>query len=103
MKRFLLLFAGIIAFATLQAQWVDDPTANTRIANCASGASEVLLATDQTTGDTYVQWHYQGENGWSPWLQRLDSEGVPQWPADGIHVTTPDFATWSPGYAYRCL
>ena len=103
MKRFLLLFAGIIAFATLQAQWVDDPTANTRIANCASGASEVLLATDQTTGDTYVQWHYQGENGWSPWLQRLDSEGVPQWPADGIHVTTPDFATWSPGYAMTAV
>ena len=99
MKRFSLLFAGIMAFATLQAQWVDDPTVNTQIANCASGASEVYVATDQTSGDTYVQWHYQGENGWSPWLQRLNFEGVPQWPANGIHITTPNFATWSPGYA----
>ena len=99
MKRFSLLFAGIMALVTLQAQWVNDPTVNTRIANCASGASEVYVATDQTSGDTYVQWHYQGENGWSPWLQRLNFEGVPQWPADGIHITTPNFATWSPGYA----
>ena len=103
MKKLILLMAWLFASFSTYAQWVNDPANNTFIANCANGASEVYVATDQTTGDTYVQWHYQGENGWSPWLQRLDSDGVPQWPAEGIHVTTPNFATWSPGYAMTAV
>ena len=103
MKKLSFLFLALVASFALQAQWVDDPASNTFIANCAHGASEVYVSTDITTGDSYVQWHYQGENGWSPWLQRLDFNGVPQWPADGIHVTTPDFATWSPGYAMTAV
>ena len=87
----------------MPAQWTDNPTRNTFIANCNHNAAEVYVSTDKTTGDTYVQWHYQGENGWSPWLQRLNAEGVPQWPYEGIHVTTPDFATWSPGYAMTAV
>ena len=103
MKKLSFLFLALVASFALQAQWVDDPASNTFIANCAHGASEVYVSTDITTGDSYVQWHYQGDNGWSPWLQRLDFNGVPQWPADGIHVTTPDFATWSPGYAMTAV
>lgn len=99
MKKIYLLVFTLASFVTLQAQWVDDPVSNTHIANCANGAAEVFVSTDISTGDSYVQWLYQGENGWSPWLQRLDVNGVPQWPADGIHITTPDFATWSPGYS----
>ena len=101
-KLSLFIFAVVISFA-LQAQWVDDPNSNTHIANCANAAAEVYVSTDITTGDSYVQWHYQGENGWSPWLQRLDFNGMPQWPTDGIHVTTPDFATWSPGYSMTAV
>lgn len=103
MKKLSLLFLALASLVTLKAQWVDDPNSNTRIANCANGAAEVYVSTDITTGDSYVQWHYQGENGWSPWVQRLDFNGVPRWPADGIHVTTPDFATWSPGYAMTAV
>ena len=103
MKKLTLLFLTLASIVTLKAQWVDDPTSNTFIANCANGAAEVYVSTDITTGDSYVQWHYQGDNGWSPWLQRLDFNGVPQWPANGIHVTTPDFATWSPGYAMTAV
>ena len=103
MKKLTLLFLTLASLATLKAQWVDDPATNTRIANCADGAAEVYVSTDVSTGDSYVQWHYQGENGWSPWLQRLDFNGIPQWPANGIHVTTPDFATWSPGYSMTAV
>ena len=103
MKKLTLLFLTLASLATLKAQWVDDPATNTRIANCADGAAEVYVSTDVSTGESYVQWHYQGENGWSPWLQRLDADGVPQWPANGIHVTTPDFATWSPGYSMTAV
>ena len=103
MKKLTLLFLTLASIVTLKAQWVDDPSSNTHIANCANGAAEVYVSTDISTGDSYVQWHYQGENGWSPWLQRLDFEGIPQWPANGIHVTTPDFATWSPGYSMTAV
>ena len=103
MKKLSLLFLALASLVTLKAQWVDDPNSNTHIANCNKAAAEVYVSTDVATGDSYVQWHYQGENGWSPWLQRLDFNGVPQWPADGIHVTTPDFATWSPGYSMTAV
>ena len=103
MKRIILLFAGIFAITALQAQWSNDPNNNTFIANCATGAGEVLVSTDPVSGDTYVQWLYGADNGWSPWVQRLNDEGVPQWPADGIHITTPNFATWSPGYALAAV
>ena len=103
MKKQLFLILALVASFSLQAQWVDDPSRNTNVANCADGAAEVYVSTDISTGDSYVQWHYQGENGWSPWVQRLDFDGVPQWPANGIHVTTPDFATWSPGYAMTAV
>ena len=103
MKRQLFLILALVASFSLRAQWVDDPSRNTNIANCADGAAEVYVSTDISTGDSYVQWHYQGENGWSPWVQRLDFDGVPQWPANGIHVTTPDFATWSPGYSMTAV
>ena len=86
-----------------KAQWVNDPAANTFLANCASGAAEILVSSNIYPKDTYVQWHYGADNGWSPWIQRLNYEGEPQWGPDGIHITTPNLATWSPGYALAAV
>ena len=98
MKKLFLLLALTASFV-LQAQWVDDPVNNTFIANSSDDAGEVYLATDEVSGDTYVQWAQMRSNGWAPILQRLDFEGNPQWGAEGIPMTNPDLATWSPGYA----
>ena len=98
MKKLFLLLALTASFA-LQAQWVDDPVNNTFIVNSSSDAGEVYLSTDAVSGDTYVQFSQMRSNGWVPILQRLDFEGNPQWGADGIPMTNPDLATWSPGYA----
>jgi hypothetical protein len=98
MKKLFLLLALTASFG-LQAQWVDDPVNNTFIANSSDDAGEIYLATDEVSGDTYVQWAQMRSNGWVPILQRLDFEGNPQWGADGIPMTNPDLATWSPGYA----
>lgn len=99
MKKHLLLFLALASFVTLQAQWVDDPVNNTFIANCNADAGEVYTSTDPVSGDTYVQWTKGSSNGWAPWLQRINFEGVPQWDEGGIHITTPNLASWSPGYA----
>ena len=99
MKKHLLLFLALASFVTLKAQWVDDPLHNTFIANSSADGGELYTSTDPVSGDTYVQWSEMRSNGWAPILQRLDFEGNPQWGENGIPITTPDIATWSPGYA----
>ena len=99
MKRFNLLILALAASFALQAQWVDDPATNNFIANCGNDDGEIYTATNPVTGDTYIQWVSGAPNGWAPWLQRLTFDGTPQWGRDGIHITTPNLASWSPGYA----
>lgn len=96
-KLFILVFT--LAAMTMQAQWVDDPANNTFIANCSHDAGEVYLSTNEETGDTYVQWMQFGPNSWSPTLQRLNAEGVPQWGTDGIHLGYHQFSSYSEGVA----
>ena len=100
MKRLSLLFLSMLAFVATQAQWVNDPAQNTFIANTSGDAGEIYLATNPTTGDTYMQWcSFVGGNGWSPTLQRLNAEGVPQWGPDGIHIAGHEFSSYSEGIA----
>lgn len=99
MKKLVLFLAGLFAFTALQAQWVDDPTTNTFIANCGNDDGEVYLSTNTNTGDTYIQWEGFDTNGWSPTLQRINFEGVPQWGDDGIHIGGHEFSSMSEGVA----
>ena len=99
MKKLSFLILAMAATFALQAQWVDDPTTNTFIANCGNDDGEIYLSTCPATGDTYVQWEGFGTNGWSPTLQRLNFEGVPQWGADGIHIGAYEFSSYSEGVA----
>ena len=94
---------ALVASFTLQAQWVDDPQANTFLANSSADAAEIYMATDPVSGDTYMQWTQGASNGWAPNLQRVTFDGTPQWGREGIHVTTPNLATWSPGYAMTAV
>ena len=97
MKKLGLFLAGLFAFTALHAQWVDDPATNTFIANCANDDGELYTATNPITGDTYIQWEGFGTNGWSPHLQRINFEGVPQWGDDGIHISGLEFSSYSEG------
>ena len=99
MKKQFFLIMALVASFTLQAQWVDDPVHNTFIANSSGDAGEIYTSTDPVSGDTYVQWTQGASNGWAPNLQRLTFDGTPQWGAQGIHINTPNLASWSPGYA----
>ena len=100
MKKLFTLTIALLAFTTLQAQWVDNPTTNTFLANTSADAGEIYTATNTTTGDTYIQWSsFVGGNGWSPTLQRVNFEGVPQWGPDGIHIAGHEFASYSQGFA----
>lgn len=101
--KHLLLFLALAATVTMQAQWVDDPQTNTFLSNCSADAGEIYTATDPVSGDIYVQWTQGASNGWAPNLQRISFDGTPQWGPDGIHITTPNIASWSPGYAMAAV
>ena len=100
MKKILTLVIALAAVISVKAQWVDNPTTNTFLANTSADAGEIYTATNTTTGDTYIQWSsFVGGNGWSPTLQRVNFEGVPQWGPDGIHIAGHEFASYSQGFA----
>ena len=83
----------------LHAQWVDNPATNSLLANASSFGGEIILSTNDVTGDTYVQWNSSGSNGWGPTLQRLTFDGTPQWGTDGIRITSHEFSSSSEGVA----
>ena len=98
MKKLTLLLLTLLAFVTAQAQWINNPAQNTFLANTSADAGEIYLATNTNTGDTYFQWcSFVGGNGWSPTLQRVNFEGVPQWGPDGIHIAGHNFSSSSEG------
>lgn len=99
MKKSFFLIMALAASFVLQAQWTDDAIHNNFLANCSADAGELYTSTDPVSGDTYVQWTTGSSNGWAPWLQRLSFDGTPQWGEGGIQITTPNLASWSPGYA----
>ena len=100
MKKLLLSIIALAVFISVKAQWVDNTSTNTFIANTSADAGEIYTATNHNTGDTYVQWSsFVGGNGWSPTLQRINFEGVPQWGDNGIHIAGHQFASYSQGFA----
>lgn len=99
MKKLFILVFSLATMISMQAQWVDNPTTNTFIANSSADAGEVYLSTDEVSGDTYLQFNQMRSNGWVPTLQRLTFEGIPQWGDEGITITGQTFSTWSQGVA----
>jgi len=99
MKKILLVIMALAISFAMKAQWTDDPLNNNFLANCSSDAGEIYTSTDPVFGYTYVQWTTGSDNGWAPWVQCLSFDGTPQWGRSGKHITTPNLASWSPGYA----
>ena len=99
MKKRLLILLALTASFAVQAQWVNDPATNSLLANASSFGGEIILSTNDVTGDTYVQWNSGGSNGWGPTLQRLTFDGTPQWGDDGIRITSHEFGSSSEGVA----
>lgn len=100
MKKTILLCFALLAFMGLNAQWVNNPATNTFLSNTSADAGEVYLSTCPN-GDVYVQWsQFVSSGGWGPIVQRINSEGVPQWDAMGL-LPSSQYAlpSWSQGLA----
>lgn len=99
MKKFYILIIALAFVATAKAQWVNNPATNTYLVYANETAGEVYLATDNSNGDIYMQWCTGATNGWSPTLQRISAEGIPQWGNQGLHPSHHTLPSWSQGLA----
>lgn len=103
MKRLYVLIIALATLLSAKAQWVDDPTTNTILANCPKNAGEVLISPKPSFDGFYIQYDQSSNKGLSPTIQLVNAEGERQWGDAGIQITTPNLATWSPGYAMAAL
>ena len=99
MKKSLLFLIGAFAVSALQAQWVNDPATNTKLATATPTAGEIYLRANDASGDTYIQWSDSTSVGRGVNLQRINVNGVPQWGDRGLQINDYQFYSWSPGYA----
>lgn len=103
MKKLYLFVIALVTLLSAKAQWVDDPTTNTVLANCPKNAGEVLISPKPSFDGFYIQCLYGASNGLAPTIQLVNTEGEKQWGNAGIHITTPNLTDWSPGYAMEAL
>lgn len=103
MKKYVLTSIILMSINILTAQWVSDPAQNTLLATGSSDYGEILLSTNPQSANTYIQWCGSHSNGWSPSIQMVDSAGNPMWGANGIHISSPSFASYSNGVAMAAL
>ena len=92
-----LLLITLLAAGALQAQWPGDPALN--FAVCGRDGEQTLPKVAAThDGGCYVSWEDLASGNYDVYLQRLDAQGVAQWAADGIAVSTHPQDTWITDY-----
>src|ERR1043166_4425490 len=88
-KKLLILTLVCMAAAAgkSSAQWKSDPTINTPVCTNLATEQNPQACSDNANG-IIVVWEDLRGTGWHVFAQKLNSDGVPQWTADGINVST---------------
>jgi hypothetical protein len=89
------IFLGIILVPlTLTAQWSSDPTVNTPICSATNDQLDPAILSDGKSG-AYIVWSdHRNEPtlfGGDIYMQRINSDGVSQWTADGMIINSYPF------------
>jgi hypothetical protein len=87
----LLLVLATLA-APASAQWSPDPAANLVLADRGNEQVQPKLV-PTADGGFYVSWFDNADGGYDVRLQRLDADGVEQWPHNGVLVADRDFSS----------
>lgn len=103
MKKIFLLSVILLTITTLSAQWATDASQNTLLATGSSSYDDIQFSTHLQSGNTYIQWSSGQDNGWSPTIQKVDSLGNVLWGTGGIHISAPEFLSFSKGIALAAL
>lgn len=84
--RIMIVSIASAAVHTAFAQWPDDPATNLAVADRTGGQTIPLVAT-APDGSTYIGWFDPASGNFDVYLQRLNADGVEQWPHNGILVS----------------
>ena len=88
-----------IPFTTIpREQWSSDPGANNAISNMTGEQTLPKVATHAASGITYISWFSNDNGNYNVRLQKLDVNGNPLWPADGILVSGNTSDSWITDY-----
>jgi hypothetical protein len=74
------------------AQWSSDPAANLVLADRSNEQVQPKLVAT-ADGGFYVSWFDNADGGYDVRLQRLDANGVEQWPHNGVLVADRSFSS----------
>lgn len=90
---FAIVLIAFVALPAAWAQWPSDPTENLLLADHAS-RQIVPKVSSTADGGSYVGWYDMASGNYDVYLQRLDADGVEQWPHNGILVSAHRQNTW---------
>lgn len=74
------------AVGTVQPQWSSDPNVNLAVVDTA-GSQELPKLAVTTDGGCYVAWFDNRGGGYKVFMQRLNANGVKQWPEGGLLIS----------------
>ena len=89
-----------LPFSTVSAstgQWSNDPAVNNLISEM-SGEQTLPKVATHPGGITYISWFSNDNGNYNVRLQKLDVNGSPQWPENGILVSGHPSDTWITDY-----
>ena len=88
----LKLIAGLLFSSITLAQWSTDSNQNLLIADrSGEEAQPKIVAT--ADGGAYISWFDNTNGGYDVYLQRIDANGIEQWPHNGILVADRSFSS----------
>lgn len=86
MKKIILLLLLIVTAGSLFAQWSSNPSVNLTV--CDTTGEQVLPKIATTSdGGCYIGWFDARSGGYAVYLQRLNPQGVKQFPAGGLLIS----------------
>lgn len=83
-----LLLLGLAATIAGRAQWTSDILLNTPVRAGNGVEAATPLMTHGPAGSTYISWFDGQPGGYEMRMQRLDVNGYPLWPTQGLVVST---------------
>ncbi len=97
-KKVLLILICCTGLSTSKifGQWKSDSTTNTSVCTSANSQQNPQACTDGSNGAIIVWEDFRSGNNWDIYAQKLNSDGVAQWTANGINICSSNANQTSP-------
>jgi hypothetical protein len=92
-KIFTLLLVALLGWQIASAQWNSNAAENTRYTDL-TGEQVIPKIAVCTDGFAYIAWFSNHTGNYNVYLQRIDKDGNPQWPNNGILVSDNTQDSW---------